>query len=111
MVTGLGLASVICGGLAAVLWIPAIWVPWISIIGLAAAIAAGVLGYFGNKQFEQRCAYMQQQAAAYGQPFRKPFNFSKLGLLLAGIGGGMNLICFMHWLTFVPYARFIGSRI
>jgi hypothetical protein len=54
---------------------------------------------------------MQQQAAAYGQPFRKPFNFSKLGLLLAGIGGGMNLICFMNWITFVPYARFIGSRI
>ncbi|MBR5345143.1 MAG: hypothetical protein IK127_04895 [Clostridia bacterium] len=109
MVTGLGIAALICGGLSAVLWIPAIWVPWISIIGVACAIAACVLGYFGNKQFEQRCAYMQQQAAAYGQPFKKPFNLSKLALLLGGIGGAMNVICLMNWVTMVPYMKFVSG--
>lgn len=106
MVTGLGIAALICGGLSAVLWIPAIWVWWISIIGLACAIAACVLGYFGNKQFEQRCAYMQQQAAAYGQPFKKPFNLSKLGMILGVAGFIMNVILFLGYVQL----RALASR-
>ena len=97
MVTALSLSALICAGLAAVLWIPAIWVWWLSIIGVVCAIAAVVLGFFGNKQYEKRCAYMQQQAAAYGQPFKKPFNLAKLSMLVGAFGFVMNAILFLGY--------------
>ena len=97
MVTALSLSALICGGLAAVLWIPAIWVWWLSIIGVVCAIAAIVLGYLGISQYEKRCAYMQQQAAAYGQPFKKPFNLAKIALMVGALGFVLNAILMLGY--------------
>ena len=92
MVTGMGIAALICGGLSAILWLPGIWVWWIAIFGVLCGIAGVVLGYLSNMFLQRQLPAMQQQAAAYGQPFRKPFEMGKLGMALGGAGLILNAI-------------------
>lgn len=104
--TVLGIISVVCGALASVLWIPSRWVNWLPIVSIAFGIVGVVLGYFSAKQYKDRIPYMQQQAAAYGQPFRPPFNWGEFGLVLSGVGLAVNVLLFSY--SFSAYSASNG---
>ncbi len=80
----MGILALIFAAIAAVLWIPAIWVAPLTIVGIVFAAAALVLGYLSNKLRNERLPLLRQQAAQYGQPFRPPFALGELAMVIAG---------------------------
>ena len=83
MIMALGFTSLGCGGLAAVLSIPLYWVPLLRVFIRILAVGGIVTGYLSFQMLRERLPYMQQQMAAYGQPFRKPFDWGLLGLVVS----------------------------
>ena len=83
MVTALGITSLSCGGLAAILLIPQCWIGLFTIFIRILGMAGVVTGYLSRAALKERIPFMQQQAAAYGQPFRAPFDWGTLGLVVS----------------------------
>ena len=94
MVFGLGMTSVICGALAAILWIPATWAWWVAIFGILSGMTGTIAGFLSHAALRDRLPYMQQQAAAYGQPFRKPFDWGQLGFVISVTALAVTVLLF-----------------
>lgn len=94
MITGLGIASLACGGVAAILWIPAIWVPWLAIFGILLGMAGVIMGYLSDKAAKEMIPYLRQQAAQAGQPFTPPAAWGQLGLVVSGLALAVTVLLF-----------------
>lgn len=108
--TAMGIIAFVLACLAGVLWIPAIWVPVLTLFVILFAAAALVLGYYAHKLRKTRLPMMQQFAAQTGRPFRPPFDFGELSMLIAGLALLITLILFSYSFSLFQVAGYVGNR-
>ncbi len=111
MITGLGIASLACGAVAAVLWIPAIWVPWIAIVGIVLGIVGVIMGYLSDKAAKEMIPYLRQQAAQNGQPFTPPAAWGQLGLVVSGLALAITVVLFAQSFSSLQLTGRVGRLI